>query len=168
VFTRQPHFLTALCGIIGPVILVASFVISPAPPASYTITPLRDFALQHHNGIALGGWLQGIGSLLIVLFAIALVHLADATHRLAGWITLLAGTIILMVSLVEVRFYLGAVQATEIGDTASALSSNNLISSCTKAPRDRWSFSVLRTCHPHKKRYGMRFRPESCGLPSRL
>jgi hypothetical protein len=127
VSTRQPHFLTALCGIIGPVILVASFVINPAPPASYTITQLRDFALQHHNGIVLGGWLQGIGSLLIVLFAIALVHLADATHRLAGWITLLAGTIILMVSLVEVTFYLGAVQATEIGDTASALSSNNLI-----------------------------------------
>jgi hypothetical protein len=34
------------------VILVASFVINPGPPADYTITQLRDFAIQHHNGIA--------------------------------------------------------------------------------------------------------------------
>src|SRR5262249_24785527 len=60
-------------------------------------------------------------------FAIALVHLADATQRYAGWITLLAGAAILMVSLMEVTFYLGAVQATESGDAASALASNNLI-----------------------------------------
>ena len=121
------RILAALCGVIGPVILVGSFVINPAPPADYTVAQLRDFAIQHHNGIVLGGWLQGIGSLLIVLFAIALVHLADATQRFAGWITQLSGVTILMVSLVEVTFYLGAVQATEIGDTASALSSANLI-----------------------------------------
>jgi hypothetical protein len=108
-------------------ILVISFVINPAPPADSTVPQLRDFAIQHHNGIVFGGWLQGIGSLLIVLFAITLVHLANATHRLAGWITLLAGATILMVSLVEVTFYLAAVQAIEGGDTASGLASNNLI-----------------------------------------
>lgn len=125
--TRPVRRLTALCGVVGPVILVVSFVINPAPPAEFTVTQLRAFAIRHHNGIVLGGWLQGIGSLLIVLFAIGLVHLAGATQRLAGWITLLAGAIILMVSLVEVTFYLGAVQATAAGDTASALASNNLI-----------------------------------------
>jgi hypothetical protein len=62
-----------------------------------------------------------------VLFALALVDLAGAMHRLAGWITLLAGATILMVSLVEVTFYLGVVQAAEIGDTASGLASSNLI-----------------------------------------
>jgi hypothetical protein len=109
------------------VILVTSFTINPAPSAESTVSQLRDFAIQHHNSIVLGGWLQAMGSLLIVLFAIGLVHLAEATHRVAGWITLLAGATILMVSLVEVTFYLGAVQATESGDTASALASNNLI-----------------------------------------
>jgi Domain of unknown function (DUF4386) len=127
VTTRQSHLLTAICGIIGPAILVASFVINPAPPANFTTSQLLDFAIRHHNSIVLGGWLQGMGSLLIVLFTLALVHLANATHRLAGWITLLAGASILMVSLVEITFYLGAVQATEDGDTASALASNNLI-----------------------------------------
>src|SRR5215510_15649008 len=125
--TSHSYTLVALCGIIGPIILVASFVINPAPPADYTVPQLREFAIQHHNGIVFGGWLQGIGSLLIVLFAIGLVHQANATHSLAGWITLLAGATILMVSLVEVAFYLAAVQATEAGDTASALAINNLI-----------------------------------------
>ena len=119
--------LAALSGIIGPVILVASFIINPAPPADYTPSQLRDFAVRHHNGIVLGGWLQGMGSLLIVLFALALVHFANATHRLAGWVTLLAGASVLMVSLVEITFYLGAVQATEAGDIGAALASNNLI-----------------------------------------
>ena len=125
--TRQSDFLAALCGILGPVVLVTSFVINPAPPADSTTTQLRDFAIRHHDTIILGGWLQGMGSLLIVLFSLTLVHLAKATHRLAGWITLLSGATILMVSLVEITFYLGAVQATETGDTASALASHNLI-----------------------------------------
>ena len=124
--SRQSQLLVTLCGIIGPLILVASFVINPAPPPGSTIPDLRSFAVQHHTGIVLGGWLQGIGSLLIVVFAIGLVHLADAVNRLAGSVTLLSAAIIAMVSLVEVTFYLGAVQATEIGDTASALSSDNL------------------------------------------
>ena len=124
---RQRQILTALCGIIGPVILVASFVINPAPPADATVAQLGAFATLHHDTIVVGGWLQGLGSLLIVLFAIAVVHLAGATHRIAGWITLLSGATILMVSLVEVTFYLGAVQATAAGDMASAVASNNLI-----------------------------------------
>jgi hypothetical protein len=109
------------------VLLVASFVMNPAPPASFAPDQLRDFAIQHHAQIVLGGWLQGISSLLVVLFALALVHLAGATHRFAGWVTLLSGGAILMVSLVEVTFYLAAVQAVESGDTASGLVSNNLI-----------------------------------------
>jgi hypothetical protein len=88
---------------------------------------LREFAVRHHNGIVLGGWLQGMGSLLVVLFTLALVHFANATHRLAGWVTLLAGASVLMVSLVEITFHLGAVQAAEAGDIGAALASNNLV-----------------------------------------
>jgi hypothetical protein len=125
--SRRSGLVIALCGIVGPSILVASFVINPAPPATDTVAQLRDFALQHHNGIVLGGWLQGMGSLLIVLFSLGLVHLANAAQRLAGWITLLAGAVILVVSLVEIVFYLSAVQATEAGDTAGGLAANSLI-----------------------------------------
>jgi len=93
----------------------------------FNLAQLRDFAVQHHNGIVFGAWLQGIGSLLPVLFAVALVHLAGATHQFAGWITLLAGATILMVSLVEITFYLGAARAAEGGDLTSGTVSNALI-----------------------------------------
>ena len=124
---RRVHILAALCGILGPVTLVTSFVINPAPPATATVEQLRSFAIQHQTTIVLGGWLQGIGSLLIVLFSLGIVHCAGATHRLAGWATLLAGATILMVSLVEVTFYLAAAHAAIAGDITTGFVSNALI-----------------------------------------
>ena len=121
------RIVAGLCGIFGAIALVSSFVMNPAPPAEFTASQLRDFAIQHHNGIVFGAWLQGMGSLLLVLFAIALVHLAGTTHQFAGWVTLLAGVTILMVSLAEITFYLGAVQAAEAGDLTSGAVSNALI-----------------------------------------
>jgi hypothetical protein len=124
--TPQFRILAALCGIIGPVTLVGSFLLNPAPPADASVVQLSEFAHRHHNSIVLGGWLQGMGSLLIVIFALALVHLAGATQWFSGWMTLLAGAVILMVSLVEITFYLGAVQGAANGDEASGLASDNL------------------------------------------
>jgi hypothetical protein len=124
--TQRFRLLAAICGVVGPVTLVGSFLINPAPPADASVAQLTEFAHRHHNTIILGGWLQGMGSLLIVTFALALVHLAGATHWFAGWMTLLAGATILMVSLVEVTFYLGAVQGVANGDVSSGLASDNL------------------------------------------
>jgi hypothetical protein len=124
---RLPRIVAGLCGILGAVALVSSFLMNPAPPVDFSLAQLRDFAVQHHDGIVFGAWLQGIGSILLVLFAIALVHLAGATHQLAGSITLLAGATILMMSLVEITFYLGAVQAAEGGDLTSGAVSNALV-----------------------------------------
>ena len=126
-FTRRAQVLLALCGMLGPVTLVSSFVINPAPPVTATIEQLRSFAVEHQTTIVLGGWLQGVGSLLIVLFSLGLVHLAGATHRFAGWATALAGATILMVSLVEVTFYLAAAHAAITGDLTTGLVSNALI-----------------------------------------
>ncbi|MBF6594894.1 MAG: hypothetical protein IVW51_10660 [Thermaceae bacterium] len=82
---RFAHSMTGLCGILGAVVLVTSFVINPTPPDNLTTSQLGEFARQHHSPIILGGWLQGIGSLLLVLFALALVHLAGlSTASLVG------------------------------------------------------------------------------------
>jgi hypothetical protein len=43
-----------------------------------------------------------------VLFAFALVHLAGATVRLAGWMTFFGATILMTVSLIEITFYISA------------------------------------------------------------
>ena len=126
-FDHRQKNLIALCGQAGAIILTASFAINPGPPAGATVTQMAEFARSHHNLIVLGGWSQGIGSLLLVIFALGVVHLAGAEQRLAGWLTFLSGTAILMVSLVEVAFYLTAVQATENGDVATGLVSAALI-----------------------------------------
>src|SRR5262249_31123432 len=124
---RAPVVLAAVCGVVGTLALIGSFRLNPGPPDGLTPGQLVDWAVQHHTTIVFGGWLQGIGSLLTVVFALALVHLAGATHRFAGWATLLAGGAILLVSLVEVTFYLAASQAAMMGDVATSTIANALI-----------------------------------------
>jgi len=98
------------------------------PPGVARLLEAVDNGGHAAGGEAQGmGQLQAIGSLLTVLFALALVHLAGATHRFAGWVTLLAGTTILLVSLVEVTFYLAAAQAAVTGNVATGTLSNALI-----------------------------------------
>lgn len=124
---RLAQLLTALCGMAGTITLIGSFIINPAPPPGYTVAQLADFANQHSFTIIMGGWLQGIGSLLTVLFAMALVHLAGANNRFVGWAAFLSGAALLIVSLVEVALYLTAVQAVASGDAMLGALSNSLI-----------------------------------------
>jgi hypothetical protein len=69
---------------------------------------LVKFGQQHSATILWGAWFQAVGPVLIVLFAFALVHLAGATQRLAGWMTFFGATILMTVSLIEITFYISA------------------------------------------------------------
>lgn len=106
---RLFRILTALCGILGVIMLIPSFIINPGPPPNPTVAQLIAFGNQYHNSILIGAWLQAVSPFLIILFAIAIVHLAGATTRLMGWMTMFGGSILVMTSLVEVTFYLSAV-----------------------------------------------------------
>ena len=55
-----------------------------------------------------GAWLQAVGPVLIVLFALSLIHLAGATQRLAGWMVLFGASVLTTVSLIEITFYISA------------------------------------------------------------
>lgn len=107
--TRLFRTLLALSGIVGVVMLVTSFAINPGPPPGTSFDQLIVFGNEHGTAIRLGAWLQAAGPCLIVLFAFGLVHLAGAANRLAGWMTLFGGVVLTMVSLVEVAFYLSAI-----------------------------------------------------------
>ncbi|MDR0359675.1 MAG: hypothetical protein LBJ87_09475 [bacterium] len=65
---------------------------------------------EHFAGILLGAWLQAVSPALIVLFALTIVVLAGATTRLAGWMTMFGAGVLTTVSLVEVTFYIGALE----------------------------------------------------------
>ena len=89
-----------------------SFAINPGPPAGTSGTRLTAFLQQHHDTILWGAWLQAVGPALIALFALAIVFLAGATVRLAGWMTLFGAATLMTVSLVEITGYIGTLQTT--------------------------------------------------------
>ena len=91
--------------------LITSFSINPGPPSNATGAQLIAFGNQYYTSILWGAWLQAVGPLLNVLFAFAIVCLAGATTRLAGWMTMFGGTILMMVSLVEITFYISALNS---------------------------------------------------------
>ena len=88
--------------------LVTSFGLNPSPPPETSGAELVRWGQEHFTHGLWGAWLQAVGPVLIVFFAFALVHLAGAAQRLAGWMTFFGGTILMTVSLIEITFYLAA------------------------------------------------------------
>src|SRR6516165_2824153 len=107
-FKQSFCLLSGLSGVTGVVLLIVSFAINNGPPPGATSADLVNFGQQNYAHILWGAWMQAVGPVLIVLFAFALVHLAGATQRLAGWMTLFGATILMTVSLFEITYYVSA------------------------------------------------------------
>lgn len=105
---RSFCILSGISGIAGVVLILVSFNINPGPPPGATNAELMKFGQQYYASVLWGAWLQAVGPVFIVLFAFALVHLAGATQRLAGWMTLFGASILMVVSLIEITFYISA------------------------------------------------------------
>jgi hypothetical protein len=75
---RRFCILGGLSGIVGVVMLGLSFAIAVGPPPDATRDEMVKFAEQHYAGVLWGAWLQAVGPVFLVLFALALVHLAAA------------------------------------------------------------------------------------------
>jgi hypothetical protein len=119
--TKLFRMLTALSCIIGVIMLITSFSINPGPPPNATDAQLIAFGKQYYTSILWGSWLQAVGPLLIVLFAFAIVCLAGATTRLAGWMTMFGGAILMTVSLIEITFYMSTLNTTPLNGNPAAL-----------------------------------------------
>ena len=100
--------LSGLSGIVGVVLLIVSFGIAVPPPAGATRAELVQFGQHHYARVLWGAWLQAVGPVFIMLFAFSIVHLAGATQRLAGWMTLFGATILMTVSLIQITYYISA------------------------------------------------------------
>ena len=105
---RWFSILSGLSGITGVILLGVSFATAVGPPPDATRAELVKFGQQHYTDVLWGAWLQAVGPVFIVLFAFALVHLAGATLRLAGWMTLFGATVLMTVSLIEITYYISA------------------------------------------------------------
>jgi uncharacterized protein DUF4386 len=121
--TRRSAVWAAVAGLAGTCMLGISFAINPGPPAGASGAQLTAFGQQHHDAILWGAWLQAVGPVLIVVFALALVVLAGATARLAGWMTLFGAATLMTVSLIEITGYIGTLQTSPatMAETSLAL-----------------------------------------------
>jgi hypothetical protein len=100
--------LASLTGLAGVIMLITSFLVNPGPPPNPTYTQLLAFGKQYHTSIIFGAWLQTVSAPMIVLFALAIVHLAGAASKFSGWVTFFGGVILVTVSFIEITFYFGA------------------------------------------------------------
>lgn len=129
---RQSFTLIALCGIFGPLLLSAYFGVGFALglaqlPASATLAQVLQVATQYQSMWFLGTWLQATGSLLSVIFFLALVHRAGAAGRLAGMLTMLGSAVLLAVVLIEGVFTMDLAQAAANGHQVTSLTSFDLM-----------------------------------------
>jgi len=92
----------------------------PLPPPDSTASQLLTFGKKYHTTILVDTWLQQFGTILSVIFAIALVHFADSKENVFGKLTLLTSTVITSLSLAEGTFVLGALQSGDNGHLESA------------------------------------------------
>jgi hypothetical protein len=105
---RSFCIFSGLSSVAGVLMLVLSFAINPGPPHNADCAELGRFGQSHSVTILWGAWLQAVGPVLIVLFAFALVHLAGAAQRLAGWMTLFGASVLVTTSLIEITLYISA------------------------------------------------------------
>ena len=123
---RRAAAWAAVSGLAGTCMIGISFAINTGPPAGASGAQLTAFVQQHHDAILWGAWLQAVGPALIAVFALALVVLAGATARLAGWMTLFGAATLMTVSLIEITGYIGTLQpspATMFGTSLALIHS---------------------------------------------
>jgi hypothetical protein len=125
---RLSRILIALCGIFGTILLGlyfgVGFSIGLAQLSSdATMTQVVSVAKQYRNLWFLGMWLQATGSLLSIVFFLALVHRAGGMARLAALLTILGSSVLLAVVLIEGVFTIGLAQAAVSGHSEASLTS---------------------------------------------
>ena len=110
--TRRAAVWAAVSGLVGTCMIGISFAINPGPPAGASSAQVTAFGQQYHDAILWGSWLQAVGPALIAVFTLAVVFLARATTRLAGWMTLFGTGTLMTVSLIEITGYIGTVHTS--------------------------------------------------------
>lgn len=126
------RILIALCGIFGTVLLGLYFGVGFSAglaqlSSAATQAQVVSVATQYHTLWFLGTWLQATGSLLSVVFFLALVQKAKATVRLAGLLTTVGSAVLLAVVLIEGVFTIDLAQAAANGHQVTSLTSFDLM-----------------------------------------
>lgn len=119
---RTVRVVGAACGIVGPILLALYFGAPAAfnwPYSGASAAQLSAYAGSHQTLFFAGAWLQATGSMLSVVFFLAIIHLSGAAGRLFGLLTIVASALLLAVVLVEGAFLIAVPLAAAGGDAAT-------------------------------------------------
>jgi hypothetical protein len=127
------RILIALCGIGGTILLGLYFGVGFSVglaqlPLDSTASQVVSLGKEYRNLWFLGTWLQATGSLLTVIFFLALVQRAGRTASLAGLLTIVGSAVLLAVVLVEGVFTIDLAQAAVSGHPTTSLASFDIMS----------------------------------------
>ncbi|MEO8972676.1 MAG: hypothetical protein ABI406_13885 [Ktedonobacteraceae bacterium] len=131
--TQQSRILIALSGILGTVLLGAYFGVGFSVglaqlPLDSTAAQIVSIGKEYRNLWFLGTWLQGTGSLLSIVFFLALVQRTGRIASLAGLLTIVGSAVLLAVVLVEGVFTIDLAQAAVSGHPTTSLASFDIMS----------------------------------------
>jgi hypothetical protein len=113
--------------VVGSLFLVVYFS-APLnlPPDNATVGQIARFAVANHDRIMLAAWLQSMGSLLGVVFFLALIHATGGVARLASWVAMVGLAVLLTLSVIESLFFIDVAEATSNNHPLTALSSYDM------------------------------------------
>jgi hypothetical protein len=116
--------IAGLCGIAGPIALTVYFA-APAltnwPYAGASAAELTAYANSHQTLFFAGAWFQATGTLLSIVFFLAIVQLAGAPTRLPGLVVIVASAALLGLVLVEAALLIEVPLAAANGDSATVV-----------------------------------------------
>lgn len=114
--------LTGALGVAGTLLLAAYFT-APAflgwPFAGESAARLAAYSLDHQSLFYGGAWLQSTGTLLTVIFFLALVRMTGAANNLLATLIPVMAASLLSIVLVESAFMVAVPMAASAGDTAT-------------------------------------------------
>jgi hypothetical protein len=134
--TQLSRILVALCGILGTILLGVYFGVGFSVglaqlPLNTSAAQVVSLGKEYRNLWFLGTWLQATGSLLSVIFFLALVQRARRVTSLAGLLTIVGSAVLLAVVLVEGVFTIDLAQAAVSGHPTTSLASFDIMSVVT-------------------------------------
>jgi hypothetical protein len=134
---RISAILIAISGICGHLALGVYYsgVLVPQQKFAFDLTTqqLIENIKQNQTAVLLDAYLQGVGTLLSVIFFAGLVYLSGAGGRLSGWIVLITSSVMLTISLVDVTFTVAVVTAALAGHTETMRLAIDFITGSTEA-----------------------------------
>ncbi len=121
--------IAAVCGIAAPIALTVYFA-APAltnwPYAGASAAHLTTYANTHQTLFFAGAWFQATGTLLSIVFFLAIVQLAGAATRLPGLVVIVASAALLGLVLVEAALLMEVPLAAAHEDSATVVTTFDL------------------------------------------